>query len=160
MKKLMVAFSTLLILTAAHAQTSTTPATAPTSTKPIAQDIDKFIQVSDADHDMGKIPFGKPIEYEVSVKNVSSDSIKLQNVQAGCGCTTPVWKPGPYAPGETFKIKVGFNGSSKGGFTKNVTIFLDNGLSKQIHFHGETFDTPDNAAPANGAVQGMKPSSK
>ncbi len=156
MKKLMVALSAVLMISAAHAQTSTTtPATA----QPAAQDVAKFIQISDADHDMGKIPYGKPIEYELSVKNVSSDSIKLQNVQAGCGCTTPVWKPGPYAPGETFKIKVGFNGSSKGGFTKNVTIFLDNGLSKQIHFHGETFETPDNAAPASPA-QGMKPSSK
>ena len=157
MKKLIVAFSTLLIISAAHAQTSTT--TTP-SAQPPAQDVAKFLQISDVDHDMGKIPFGKPIEYELSVKNVSSDSVKLQNVQAGCGCTTPIWKPGPYAPGETFKIKVGFNGSTKGAFTKNVTIFLDNGLSKQIKFHGETFETPDNTAPANGAVQGMKPSNK
>ena len=156
MKKMMVAFSALLMLSAAHAQTSTTT----TTNQPTAQDVAKYLQISDADHDMGKIPFGKPIEYEVSVKNVSSDSIKLQNVQAGCGCTTPQWKPGPYAPGETFKIKVGFNGSTKGTFTKNVTIFLNNGLSKQIKFHGETFETPDNAAPANGATQGMKPSSK
>ena len=154
MKKLMVAFSALLLISAAHAQTST-PAT--TTAQPAAQDVSKFLQISDADHDMGKIPFGKPIEYELSVKNVSSDSVKLQNVQAGCGCTTPQWKPGPYAPGETFKIKVGFNGSTKGSFTKNVTIFLDNGLSKQIKFHGETFETPADAAPANGAVQGMKP---
>ena len=150
----MVAFSALLILSAAHAQTSTTT---PAAAQPAAQDVAKFLQISDADHDMGKIPFGKPVEYELSVKNISSDSIKLQNVQAGCGCTTPQWKPGPYAPGETFKIKVGFNGSTKGAFTKNVTIFLDNGLSKLIKFHGETFETPADAAPANGAVQGMKP---
>ncbi len=156
MKKILVAFSALLLLSTVHAQTSTTTTTA----QPAAQDVAKFLQISEVDHDMGKIPFGKPIEYELSVKNVSSDSIKLQNVQAGCGCTTPVWKAGPYAPGETFKIKVGFNGSTKGAFTKNVTIFLENGLSKQIKFHGETFETPDNAAPANGALQGIKPSSK
>lgn len=156
MKKLLVALSTVLLFSAANAQTSTTT---PATTQPAAQDVAKVLQVSDADHDMGKIPYGKPIEYEVSVKNISSDSVKLQNVQAGCGCTTPVWKPGPYAPGETFKIKVGFNGSTKGVFNKNVTIFLENGLSKQIKFHGETFETPDNAAPANSAVQGMKPSS-
>ena len=156
MKKMMVALSALLILSAAHAQTSTsTPATAQS-----AQDVSKFLEISDVDHDMGKIPFGKPVEYELPVKNVSADSIKLQNVQAGCGCTTPQWKPGPYAPGETFKIKVGFNGSTKGVFTKNVTIFLDNGLSKLIKFHGETYETPADAAPANSAVQGMKPSSK
>ncbi len=156
MKRMMIAFSAFLIISAAHAQTSTSTAA---SSQPASQDVAKVLQISDADHDMGKIPYGKPIEYEVSVKNISSDSIKLQNVQAGCGCTTPQWKPGPYAPGETFKIKVGFNGSTKGNFAKNVTIFLDNGLSKQIKFHGETFEAPDNAAPANSAVQGMKPSS-
>ncbi len=156
MKKMMVAFSALFILSAAHAQTSTST---PTTNQPAAQDVAKYLQINEVDHDMGKIPFGKPIEYEVAVKNISSDSIKLQNVQAGCGCTTPQWKPGPYAPGETFKIKVGFNGSTKGVFNKNVTIFLTNGLSKQIKFHGETFEAPDNTAPA-GAAQSMKPSSK
>jgi hypothetical protein len=32
-------------------------------------------------------------------------------------------------------------------------------MSKVIHFHGETFDVPANAAPANDAVQQLKPAS-
>ena len=156
MKKVFVAVCALGLVSLAHAQT------APATTNNAAvqqQDFSKVIEVTDVDHDLGKIPFGKPVEYEVALKNVSSDSVKVLNVQAGCGCTTPKWEAGPYAPGETFKIKLGFNGMTKGNFTKYVTVFLTNGTSKQLKFHGETFEAPDNAAPANGAVGQLKPAS-
>lgn len=159
MKKMLVAFSALFILSAAHAQTATTASAA--SQAP-AQDVDKIVQISDADHDMGKIAFGKPIEYTVMVKNTGKDTIKTITAQAGCGCTTPQWEnskstvEGPFAPGQTYKLKLGFNGGTKGSFTKMVTLHLDNGLSKQLRFHGETFDTPADAAPANSATGGMK----
>jgi len=159
MKKIFVAVCALGLVSFAHAQTApATPATTNNATTQ-QQDFSKVIEVTDVDHDLGKIPFGKPVEYEVTLKNISSDSVKLLNVQAGCGCTTPKWEAGPYAPGESFKIKLGFNGMTKGTFSKYVTVFLTNGLSKQLRFHGETFEAPDNAAPANGAVGQLKPSS-
>ncbi len=157
MKKLFVAAGALCIMTLAHAQTAPAATTTGTTVQP--QDFSKIIEISDMDHDLGKIPYGKPVEYEVNLKNISSDSVKLLNVQAGCGCTTPKWEAGPYAAGQSFKIKLGFNGMTKGAFSKYVTVFLSNGASKQIKFHGETFEAPDNAAPANGAVEKMKPSS-
>jgi len=157
MKKLFVAVCALGLFSFAHAQTA--PATTSSTPATQQQDFSKVIEVTDVDHDLGKIPFGKPVEYEVAMKNISSDSVKLLNVQAGCGCTTPKWEPGPYAPGESFKIKLGFNGMSKGQFSKFVTVYLSNGLSKQLRFHGETYEAPDNAAPSNGAVGQLKPSS-
>lgn len=153
MKKFLVAVCAVCLVSIAQAQT----APAATNAAAQAQDVNKVLEITDVDHDFGKIPFGKAVEYEVNIKNISSDSVKLLNVQAGCGCTTPKWEAGPYAPGETFKVKLGFNGNSKGNFSKFVTIYLTNGLSKQLKFHGETFDVPDNAAPANSAVEKMKP---
>jgi len=152
MKKISVLMSAL-VMTAfigAKAQT-TTPAEAP------QQDIYKVVEFSELDHNFGKIPQGKPVEYDVTLKNISSDSIRVENVQAGCGCTTPKWKPGPYAAGESFKITMGYNAASEGPFTKTVTIFLNNGLKQVVRFHGETFKAPENAAPANAAVQKLKP---
>jgi hypothetical protein len=102
-------------------------------------DINKVLEFKDADHDMGKIPYGKPVEYDVTITNISKDSVKIENVQAGCGCTTPKWQPGPYAPGQTFKITVGFNGYSEGHFSKSVTMYFSGGLTKIIGFHGETY---------------------
>ncbi len=78
-------------------------------------------------------------------------------MKAGCGCTTPKWLPGPYAAGKDFDITIGFNGYTEGQFTKVVTLYFKGGLSQVIKFHGETFKTPDNPAPANDAVNKLKP---
>ena len=119
-------------------------------------DISKTVWFQETDHDLGKIPYGKPVEFAVNMKNISSDSLKIKNVQAGCGCTTPKWQPGPYAPNTPFNITIGFNGYTEGVFNKVVTIFFENGMSQLLRFHGETFKTPDNPAPANTPVQQLK----
>ncbi len=119
-------------------------------------DISKVIQFKELDHDFGKIPYGKPAEFTLDMKNISKDSVTIQDVKVGCGCTTPKWQPGPYAPGQNFNIVIGFNGYTEGQFNKVVTIYFKDGLSQLIKFHGETYKTPDNAAPANGAVQDLK----
>lgn len=154
MKKITVLLSVLALTVFVNAQAQTSaPATDP------QQDITKVIEFTDLDHNFGKIPQGKPVEYDVILKNVSGDSVKIENVQVGCGCTTPKWKPGPYAAGETFKVTLGYNAMSDGVFNKNATIFFNNGLKQVVRFHGETFKAPENAAPANAAVQKLNPKS-
>ena len=120
-------------------------------------DITKVVEFKELDHDFGKIPFGKPAEFQLEMKNISNDTVRIENVQVGCGCTTPKWQPGPYAAGESFKIGIGFNGNTDGAFQKVVTIFFSNGVSQVIHFHGQTYKTPDNAAPGNAAIEKIKP---
>ena len=151
MKKLLLLVPALFAVALLKAQT------------PVAQqqqqqnDITKIVEFKELDHDFGKIPFGKPAEFELEMKNLSKDSVKIENVQVGCGCTTPKWSPGPYAPGETFKVGIGFNGATDGEFHKVVTLFFNGGLSQVIKFHGQTFKTPDNAAPGNATIEKMKP---
>jgi len=143
------AFFAALVL---NAQTQT-----PTQSTDQQKDISKVIEFKELDHDFGKIPFGKPADFELEMKNISSDSVKIENVQVGCGCTTPKWSAGPYAPGETFKVGIGFNGATDGEFHKVVTLFFNGGLSQVIKFHGQTFKAPDNAAPGNATIEKMKP---
>lgn len=150
MKKLIMMFSLILLVIAVKAQTA--PAAQP--------DVSKVVEIKDLDHDFGKIPFGKPAEYELVMKNISKDSVKIENVQVGCGCTTPKWSAGPYAAGQEFKVGIGFNGATDGEFHKVVTIFFNGGLSQVIKFHGQTYKTPDNPAPANSTLEKMKPGSK
>ncbi len=133
---------------------------AQTTTDANAKDISSVLWFNESDHDFGKIPYGKPAEFDLQLKNLTTDSLTIENVVAGCGCTTPKWKPGPYAPGETFKMTIGFNGYTEGAFHKIVTVYLKDGLTKVINFHGETFKTPDSGAPANGAVQKLKSGGK
>ncbi len=122
------------------------------------KDINKVLQFTNDDYNFGKIVFGKPTEYQVTVKNISTDSVTLQNVQAGCGCTTPkgYTKGEKIAPGASKVVTLGFNGGTNGAFTKFVTFFFDGGMQKQVTFHGETFKPADNPAPANDATQKLK----
>lgn len=119
-------------------------------------EITRIISFKELNHDFGKIPFGKPVEFDMEMKNISNDTVRIENVQVSCGCTSPKWEPGPYKKGETFKVGIGFNGATDGEFEKIVTIFFNNGLSQVIKFHGQTFKTPDNPAPANAAIMKLK----
>lgn len=122
----------------------------------VSDDISKVIQFKETDHDFGKIPYGKPAEFNLDMKNISTDSVTIEDVRVGCGCTTPKWKPGPYAAGQDFSITVGFNGYTEGQFTKVITLFFKGGLQQVIKFHGETFKAPENAAPGNASVNQLK----
>jgi Protein of unknown function (DUF1573) len=149
MKKVLFLIPVFFAATLLKAQT--------TDQQPQQPDITKVVEFKETDHDFGKIPFGKPAEFELEMKNISGDTLRIENVQVGCGCTTPKWQAGPYKAGETFKVGIGFNGSTDGAFQKVVTIFFNNGLSQVIKFHGQTYKTPDNAAPGNAALEKMKP---
>lgn len=122
----------------------------------VSDDVAKVVQFKETDHNFGKIPYGKPAEFNLEMKNISSEPVTIEEVRVGCGCTTPKWQPGPYAAGEDFKITVGFNGYTEGQFTKTITVYFKGGLQQVIKFHGETYKTPDNAAPANEAVNQLK----
>jgi hypothetical protein len=107
------------------------------------------------EHNFGKIPQGKPVFTTFEFVNVGTDSLKLDNVQAGCGCTTPEWQAGPYAPNSKIIIKVGYNAYAEGAFTKPVTITYA-GQSKVIYIKGEVWKTPETAAPANTGLSKLK----
>ena len=165
MKKFTIAAFALLAGLAVNAQTAKTPASTPapapaaaTPAQPVQpKDVTKYVEIKNADYNFGKIPFGKAAEYEVEVKNISQETVTIERVQAGCGCTTPKYEANKkLAPGESAKITLGFNGSTDGAFTKFVTIFFNDGMSKAVSFKGETYKTPDTAAPANEGVQKMK----
>ena len=141
-------FALMIMLTGAFAVNAQGPQ--------VNDDISKVIQFKETDHDFGKIPYGKPAEFTLEMKNISADSVTIEDVRVGCGCTTPKWKPGPYAAGQDFNITIGFNGYTEGQFTKVVTLFFKGGLQQVVKFHGETYKAPDNAAPGNAAVNQLK----
>lgn len=120
------------------------------------KNIADYLKISETVHDFGKTPYGKAVEFDIVLTNVSKDSIKIENVKVGCGCTTPKWSAGPYAAGETFKITLGFNGYSEGHFEKYVDVYFSGGLHQQIKFTGEGYKVPENPAPQNAATQKMK----
>ena len=77
-----------------------------------------------------------PVIHEFSFVNNSSRPIKIINVQASCGCTTPDWSKEPVAPGKSGFIQASFNPLGRPGyFNKSLTITTDfdpNPLTLQI----------------------------
>ncbi|MCX6331661.1 MAG: DUF1573 domain-containing protein [Bacteroidetes bacterium] len=101
-------------------------------------DITKLLKFTNDNYDMGKIKFGKPTEFTVDIQNISNYNISLDNVMAGCGCTTPKFtKDQMLTPGAHANVVLGFNGSAMGVFSKSATLFFSGNLTKTVSFHGE-----------------------
>lgn len=168
MKRISFFFACLFVSAIVNAQTPATAnatanntATINTATIESKADISKVLEFKEENHDFGKIPYGKPVEFDVLIKNISPDSVKIDNVKVGCGCTTPKYEQGKsFAPGENFKVTLGFTGYADGPFEKYVDIFFTNGLSKQIKFHGAGYKVPETPAPSNSAVLKLKNAGK
>lgn len=144
MKRILFAALSLFMLNIAKAQTSP------------AKDINSVFQISNSEYNFGKIPFGKPVKYDLFIKNIGMDSASLDNVQVGCGCTTPEYEKGKrFGPGQTIKLTLGFNGNTMGAFSKFATLYLSGGFSKVVTFKGETFTAPP-ATPASTSTSTQK----
>ena len=121
-----------LFTVSAHLFAQTAPAKAQ-----VQKDINKVLKFSNDNYNMGNIPYGKPTEFNVTIENISSAPVTLNNVQVSCGCTTPKFQANEViAPGQKTVVTLGFNGSAMGNFTKNATIFLSDNLIKTVNFYG------------------------
>jgi hypothetical protein len=107
-------------------------------------------------YDFGTIPQGKPVYHFFGVANTGFVPLKLENVQASCGCTTPEWNKEPIAAGSSDKIKVGYNAAVEGNFEKFVTITYNGNQTKQIRIKGTVWKAPAGSAPGNASVQFLK----
>ena len=135
-----------------HGPVVATP-TASDVAKPIMED---NLTITETAYNFGKIPQGKPVTHDFEIVNSGKTELKIENVQASCGCTTPVWKPGPYKAGEKSTITVGYNAAAAGQFSKTVTVTYNNGMSKVITISGEVWQAPATPAPENKSVQILK----
>jgi len=88
--------------------------------------------------------------------NTGKTELKLDNVQASCGCTTPEWSKDPIPPGATAKIKVGYNAAAENNFEKYITITYNTTQSKQLKIKGMVWKAPDGSAPANASIDLLK----
>jgi hypothetical protein len=150
MKRIFIATFAFFLFTSLAAQTVNTVQ------KTDQQTIADPLSVKETAHDFGMIPQGKPVYYYFDIVNNGSVPLKLENVQASCGCTTPEWNKEPIAAGGTDKIKVGYNAAAEGEFTKFITITYNGTQTKQITIKGTVWKAPSGSAPSNASVQFLK----
>ena len=118
--------------------------------------VEDVLTLKDTEHDFSKIPQGKPVYYSFDITNNGKTPLKLDNVTATCGCTTPEWSQEPMAPGATAKIKVGYNAAAEGPFEKFITVLYNTNQTKQIKIKGIVWKAPEGSAPANASIDFLK----
>lgn len=168
MKKIFLAFSFVCFAAALSAQTTATTKKQSKTVKaekmvsPSAVLVNQpaipveSLTLKEGEFDFGKIPQGKPVTHIFYFTNSGTTPFALDNVQASCGCTTPVWNKDTLAPGETAKITVGYNAANEGPFAKPVTITYNGNTTKQIIIKGEVWKTPVTSAPENSSLNNLK----
>jgi hypothetical protein len=127
-----------------------------TTTKPSGE----VLVLKEAAFDFGKIPQGKPVTHEFELFNASNDTLKLENVQASCGCTTPIWRKDPVTPGSSTTINVGYNALAEGPFEKQVMVYYNGGQIKNITIKGNVYKVPATSAPQNASIEILKQSNQ
>jgi Protein of unknown function (DUF1573) len=121
-----------------------------------AAETQDVLKLKESEHNFGQIPQGKPVYYTFEIVNTGAQALKLDDVHASCGCTTPEWSREPIAPGATAKIKVGYNAAAENYFEKSITITYNTNQTKQLKISGTVWKAPEGAAPANASVQFLK----
>jgi hypothetical protein len=87
----------------------------------------KQLQFKEETFDFGTVSENKgPAVHEFLFTNNSTRPVKILNVQASCGCTTPDWSKDPVGPGKTGFIQASFDPKGRPGFfTKSLTVTTD-----------------------------------
>ena len=115
-----------------------------------------MLKLKETEHDFGNIPQGRPVYYKFEIVNTGSTPLKLDDVHASCGCTTPEWSREPIAAGAAAQIKVGYNAAAENSFEKFITITYNSNQTKQLKIKGIVWKAPEGAAPVNASVQFLK----
>ena len=87
----------------------------------------KSVQFREESFDFGTIEEeGGPVLHEFLFTNNSGRPLRIVNVQASCGCTTPDWTREAIAPGKTGFIQASYNPKGRPGyFNKSLTVTTD-----------------------------------
>lgn len=114
------------------------------------------LQFKQNSFDFGKIIQGRAVTHVFEFVNTGKEDLRIENVQASCGCTTPEWSYTPVKPGATASIKVGYNSAAEGPFNKSVTVYYNGGITKSIIITGNVYKSAPASAPSNNSLTLLK----
>ena len=117
---------------------------------------EEVLVLKETEHNFDLIPQGKPVYYTFEIVNTGKVALKLDDVHASCGCTTPEWSYDPVKPGGTTIIKVGYNAAGEGAFQKSITIMYNGNQTKVLTISGTVYKTAATSAPVNSSIALLK----
>jgi len=83
------------------------------------------VKVNELVHQFGPVMQGAKTEYKFVLENTGTDPLVIKHVTTSCGCTSPDWDKKPVKSGKTATVKVKYDSSNTGSFTKSVFVYTN-----------------------------------
>lgn len=94
-----------------------------TSTSLFAQKkADDIAKLNVQTYDFGKIKQNVPATATITVTNIGTDPLLIEQATPSCGCTVSDYTKTPIAPGKTGIIKATYNAAAVGHIDKTLTV--------------------------------------
>jgi hypothetical protein len=113
----------------------------------------KRIEFDTTFHDFGDIPeLGPRARCKFYFRNTGTEPIRLKNVKASCGCTTPKWSEEVVFPGDSGYVLTEYDQKGRpGSFLKSISVISDaEPAITQLFIKGNVLQ--DSAAPEETKV--------
>ncbi|MBO4371784.1 MAG: DUF1573 domain-containing protein [Bacteroidales bacterium] len=75
------------------------------------------------EHNFGTMKSGSDISYSFEFINTGKEPLIINNVATSCGCTTPEWSKEPIPSKGRGVIKVKYDSSRIGSFSKTISVY-------------------------------------
>jgi hypothetical protein len=86
--------------------------------------LNPIIWLTETEHDFGDIPREQPATFQFVFRNISADTLSIDNVRTECGCTTPDWSERRIAPQDTAHIAITYDAIKMGSFEKSISVWI------------------------------------
>ncbi len=115
----------------------------------VAVNAQPAIRFDRTSYNFGNVIEGSYPKTTFTFYNTGNEILRLNDVRAGCGCTSPAWPRGDIAPGDSGKIDVVFNtnGYTNRDFAKSVSVTSNAKNEPQVTLFISGHVVPKNAAP-------------
>ena len=117
---------------------------------------DDIAKLNTDNYDFGKVKQNTPPTATITVTNIGSEPLIIEQATPSCGCTVSDYTKAPIAPGKTGTITATYNAAAVGPINKTLTVkFAGADDVKFVKLTGEVL-TPD----AYAAYESSHPSAK
>ncbi len=111
---------------------------------------DAKLGVSQTEFSFGNVPQNARISHRYTLKSVGTDTLKIDRIQPGCGCTQAPLPKTELAPGDSTDGELIFNTGSYSGSVTKVAMVKTNPASvpeTQLKFTANIVTQPDSTTP-------------
>ena len=117
----------------------------------VSVNAEPMIQINETSFNFGKVAQRISVSHTFWIKSVGTDTLKIEKVIPGCGCTKAPLQDSVLAPGDSTSIEIIFATKSYRGFVAKKPYLLTNISEEKVYLRidAELFPKPETIGPIN-----------